>query len=298
MVNAISSIRPRNLLASPCRLLGVGIGLGSISCAVVAVVPDHLQLATALVGLSLMLGCIAVALVPLAKDAGLEWWGTSPVIAMMLGALPFVGVAALHHFESRPAQMTLAVSASGARAAPARLSMTGAAFHPDTVAHNPGKYPVATSTGQTKEQEAASQAPISGLVDGVGSILNGPARSAVRGALSLLPIASTGDPERFKSRAAAAVQALVNVETSLRSLSNNPSYAEKVDQVLGDMEPIAKLKSTLEQPGGSPDGAEQLRVAAAEANRWITECDRRIAALNTGYETDTPPANGISPTRR
>jgi hypothetical protein len=102
MANSMASPSlPRVLPRISRWVLVCGLIVGSLLGVLAGALPERVQSVALWLGIGFMLACIAGMLARLARDAELEWRGISPVVGMLIGALPYLSVAAWHQVTTR-----------------------------------------------------------------------------------------------------------------------------------------------------------------------------------------------------
>lgn len=268
---------------------------GPLVTVVAGILPERAANVVTWLGLGLMLASIAGMLAYLARKAGLDWRGISPIFGVLLGALP---VLAVHGWNYAHQVQPSATSASTARSAlkppplrpPPRVAaeaLRSAAGYVQPASQGPYGAPYAQS------EAAQPQGPF----DDLANALNGQGRAAARAALmSALASAHSDDAESARSRIADAESGLASFRASLeRVRAANPSFSEEFDSALGDTAPIAELDAGLRQFANSGAGEElqqaavRLRANSVKLNTWITACNQRIATVKA--QVEGPSAN-------
>jgi hypothetical protein len=239
-----------------------------------------------------MLVSIVSVLAYLARDAGLEWRGISPLAGILIGALPLLAVDGWRYF-AHPHQ-TLASSTRPPEARRAMLRAIRATAGAQAVA---GAVP--DPHFATPQSNDAAFPQIEGPLDQLANVLNGEGRATARDmAMSAAAGARGVGATDVASQVALARSGLVNLQASLASArSENPSLSEALDSALADA-PFAELDAGLREFGDSASAAQgrysdpaalrqavtRLRGDSVRLERWISACNQRIADLKGSLE--------------
>jgi len=274
------------------RLVAAGILAGLLLMSLAPVLPERVQNPGLFGGIALSLVCMAVALAHPAKDAHLEYRGMSPVIAMLVGLLPLVGITSWHNSKVEQ------------RAIPApTITLTRAPA--------PAPLPVQASAPIQEDRRAhasSERARLEPILAELQRILGTKAQPALDSQYQLLTTVNRSsknaflrDPGEFRSQLAAAARDLADVQSSLENIkSQNQDYYEELNEVIGDTAALAKLTSGLSAlieslPGIRDKSVDQTSAATSELSelalglrgdatatgQWINDCTQRIAELRT-----------------
>ena len=267
---------------------------GPLVTVVAGILPERAANVATWLGLGLMLASIAGMLAYLARKAGLDWRGISPLFGVLLGALPVLAVHGWNYAHQVQPSATPAATALSALKPPLRPPPRVAA----EALRSAAGYAQPASQGAYGVSYAQSEAAQpQGPFDDLANALNGQGRAAARAALmSALASAHSDDAESARSKIADAESGLANFRASLeRVRAANPSFSEEFDSALGDTAPIAELDAGLRQFANSGAGEElqqaavRLRANSVKLNTWITACNQRIA--NAKAQVEGPSAN-------
>lgn len=279
------------------RVGAAGFVAGLLLTALAAVFPDPVQIGTVYAGLGLTLAGIAATLVFLAQDAAL---GSAVVGGLLIGALLFMVPAGWRYVESRRGEASPATAtpaASVKRMPSAQISESRSR-----------ESRIAQTQQLAGAYSPADRQQLDHLLGEVSAILANKARPTVHDVFSATFMVKRlrEDPSGFKAQLADFATDLEQWQLSLdRIRSASPSLGKQLDAVLGDRSVLTEMNSAVQRlsdslqsttegsavqaPGESPPFvlAMRLRADTDSANRWIANCEQRIAAMRASAAPTT-----------
>jgi hypothetical protein len=265
------------------RLLFSGIIAGFLLTPLAPAFPERAQSPGLYGGIALSLVCIAMLLAQLARGTRLEWREVSPAVGILIGAVLFIAPASWHYLVDRRGEASRTPPTAVSAAAPATLA--GAATPVQT-----GELPTPQNAGS---QSPSNPPPADQLLDELSAIFAVKARPTIQAVIPMTLTARVGGASGARSRLATITTGVADLQRSLdRIRSENPSRRDQLDALLGDTTALNELNSALQRYSDTLQGLgstsvdetsaqalTQLRAHAADALRWMHECEGRLAVL-------------------